>query len=208
MEVFVKDATGWPGTTISRAAGCCYGKDNVSEKRIMTCLNAGHLSVFEHASATWEIRGISRACTHQLVRHRVASYSQQSQRYCKIDVDNDDWYVIPEWFRNTFSEDGLYWKQIFKEEMENCAIAYQDALEHGCNPEDARYILPNACKTDIYVTMNFREFMHFLDMRTAEQAQWEIRELAEEMAYALSAVSPEWRMLLEMWREHHDRSVL
>lgn len=202
MEVKVMSATPNPAQVCSSAAGCCYGKDKsvaYSERRLQTCLNNGHLSVFEHASATWRVEGISRACSHQLVRHRLASYSQQSQRYCKIDVDGD-WYVKPP---------DLIGKReyLFRQQMEQIARTYKELLESGVNPEDARFILPNACKTDIYVTMNFRELMHFLDERNTQQAQWEIRELAQQMAAALADESTQWAMLLEMYGESGGRYV-
>ncbi len=192
MIVFVDSATENPMEVISRAAGCCYGKKDVSESRVISCLNSGHLSVFEHASATWCVEGISRACTHQLVRHRVASYSQQSQRYCKIDVEKNDWYVTPPRLERTTG---------YEEAMRAAARSYKSALEDGVKPEDARYMLPNACKTDIFVTMNFREFMHFLDLRDTPQAQWEIRELAQEMEGALAVVNSEWYTLFNIYHE-------
>ena len=198
MEVVLVSATPQPLKTCSLAAGCCYGKEDRSEKRLMTCMNSGHLSVFEHASATWSVHGISRACSHQLVRHRLASYSQQSQRYCKIDVENDDWYVIPP----GLDDDQRF---EFRTQMGFAATTYLDLLDSGVKPEDARYVLPNACKTDIHVTMNFREFMHFLDMRLDRKAQWEIRELALQMVRKLDTFTPnfEWTKLLNMYKETH-----
>lgn len=195
MEVKVFEATPDPMSVCSRAAGTCYGKLNYSEKRLETCMNNGHLSVFEHASATWDVKGISRACSHQLVRHRIASYSQQSQRYCKVDTENDDWYVVPP----DLSDDARF---EFKKQMGFASQTYLDLIESGVKPEDARYVLPNACKTDIFVTMNFREFMHFLDVRFDHHAQWEIRELAEKMSDSLQFVSPDWFVLLNMYYSH------
>lgn len=193
MEVKVAAATPDPILTASLAAGCCYGKDDESVKRLVTCLKSGHLSVFEHISATWEVKGISRACSHQLVRHRLASYSQQSQRYCKIDTVTDDWYVTPPAFKNS---------EVYRKAMKTTAELYSDALECGIKPEDARYLLPNSCKTDIWITMNFREFMHFLDVRGDQRAQWEIQDLAAEMAEQLGSYSREWSKLLGMYAGH------
>lgn len=95
MGVSIITATENPMDVISLAAGCCYNKDNVSNKRVATCISAGHLSVLEHASVCFRVDGVSRSLSHQLVRHRMASYCQQSQRYCKIDTKSSDWYVMP-----------------------------------------------------------------------------------------------------------------
>lgn len=188
MEVEVVTATKNPLDVISLAAGMCYGKDDISVKRVASCYKSGHMSVFEHASATFSIKGISRACSHQLVRHRVASFSQQSQRYCKIDVDSDDWYVTPPMLVRTTG---------FKDAMRNAARSYRDALEHGIRPEDARFMLPEACKTEITVTMNCREFFHFLDLRQGQGAQWEIHQLADEMEATLRG-RKQWGELLAL----------
>lgn len=200
--VKVLTCTPYPIFMISLAAGTCYGKHDVSGKRVFNCLKAGHESVLEHASATFKIGDISRACTHQLVRHRLASYSQQSQRYCKIDVDRNDWYVIPPDILNYEDPDGIKdLLQYYKHEMSRAAYSYLTALGEGVKPEDARYLLPEACKTEIVVTMNAREFFHFLDTRLSHRAQWEIRYLAEAMKDALAAQDGEWRKLVEMYDE-------
>lgn len=201
MEVEVTAATPNPAQNCSIAAGCCYGKEDYSERRLATCLNSGHLSVFEHACATWSVKGISRACSHQLVRHRLASYSQQSQRYCKISVDNDDWYVMPP---ETVSRQC---QVAFESAMEQAAVRYNVLISEGMKPEDARYVLPNACKTDIFITMNFRELMHFLDVRFDKTAQWEIRELAKQMGRTLSTYSTQWALLLTMYEKWSNRML-
>ena len=192
--VQVLTCTSYPLMTISLAAGTCYGKSDISEKRVFNCLRAGHESVLEHASATFDIGDISRACTHQLVRHRLASYSQQSQRYCKIDVDRNDWYVIPP---DILDDD--YKRIPYERMMRERAEQYKWALNAGIKPEDARYLLPEACKTEIIVSMNAREFFHFLDTRLSHRAQWEIRYLAEAMKGVLAAQNDEWRKLVEMY---------
>lgn len=192
MKVTILSKTDNPLQLISRAAGTCYGKSDYSAKRVKTCLQAGHLSVFEHASVTFEIDGISRACSHQFVRHRVASYSQQSQRYCCIDVSSDDWYVTPPILDNS---------ERFRVVMAQCAAAYCEALDSGIKPEDARYLLPEATKTKIVVTMNLRELFHFFDTRDSQRAQWEIRDVASAMQDALVYANTEWWDLLEMYYE-------
>lgn len=179
-----------PVRVVSLAAGCCYGKSDVSEKRVKTCMTSGHLSVFEHVSATFKLSDISRACSHQLVRHRLASYSQQSQRYCKIDTSTDDWYVIPPDIDSSS-------ESTYRDYMWATACRYNDLLKNrGYSPEDARFVLPEATKTEIVVTMNFREFMHFLDLRLSKKAQWEIRRLAEVMLEELRK-KPGFDVLLE-----------
>lgn len=190
MKVEILSATSAPIEVISLAAGTCYGKHDVSAKRVESCYKAGHMSVFEHASVTFRISGISRACSHQLVRHRVASYSQQSQRYCKIDVSRDDWFVIPE---------GVVDVDAFVSHMYECAMRYNAALDAGVRPEDARYLLPEACKTEIVVSMNLRELFHFFDTRMSQRAQWEIRALAKVMHDELWIYRREWAQLMEMY---------
>lgn len=189
-----------PIFAISQGAGTCYGKHDLSEKRVYNCIKAGHMSVLEHASATFLIGDISRACSHQLVRHRLASYSQQSQRYCKIDVTSDDWYVIPPDILDYEDPDGVKdLLQYYKHAMSRSAYEYLTALSEGVKPEDARYLLPEACKTEIVVTMNAREFFHFLDTRVSHRAQWEIRRLAMAMRMCLAKQDGEWETLIGMY---------
>lgn len=190
MQMEILSATSAPIEVISLAAGTCYGKHDVSVKRVESCFKAGHMSVFEHASVTFRVSGISRSCSHQLVRHRVASYSQQSQRYCKIDVTRDDWFVIP---------DAIADVDAFVSHMHECAMRYNAALDAGVKPEDARYLLPEACKTEIVVSMNVRELFHFFDVRLSSRAQREIRILAQEMHAALLYHTSEWAQLIDMY---------
>lgn len=200
MEVEILSATSAPIEVISLAAGTCYGKHDVSVKRVESCFKAGHMSVFEHASATFRISGISRACSHQLVRHRVASYSQQSQRYCKVEFDTD-WYVTPPWLlegQNQMYLDG------YRETMVAAAFNYLQGLKAGMKPEDARYMLPEATKTEIVVSMNLRELFHFFDTRMDRRAQLEIRSLAKMMYAKLCAHSPEWEQLMDMYDDGGD----
>lgn len=191
MRVEVVSMTPHPIGVISRAAGMCYGKTDESIQRLDSCYRRGHMSVFEHAGATFRITGISRACSHQLVRHRIASYNQESQRYCKIDVDSDDWYVTPP----SFNEAEQF---LFEGVMSDIAAAYNAMLTDGLKPEDARYILPEACKTKVTVTMNLRELYHFLDTRQDPRAQWEIRELAHAMEDELAKCDSEWQHLMSL----------
>ena len=199
-NVKILSCTPYPLQAISIAAGTCYGKTDISEKRVENCIKAGHESVLEHASATFQISDISRACSHQLVRHRLASYSQQSQRYCKIDTSGDDWYIIPPDILNYEDPEGVKdLLQYYKHAMSRSAYEYLTALSEGVKPEDARYLLPEACKTEIVVTMNCREFFHFLETRLSHRAQWEIRYLAQEMHDALLGENEEWKLLMDMY---------
>jgi thymidylate synthase (FAD) len=143
----------------------------------------GHVSVIEHACFTFSIEGVSRSLTHQLVRHRIASYTQQSQRYVKITTDNDEWYVMPP----TFDADE---KKKFKDRMKIIAGWYQEALDKGLPSEDSRFYLPNACKTNIVVTMNARELLHLFNLRCCNRAQWEVREMAVKMLEQVKKVAP------------------
>lgn len=173
-----------PLSEIGRYAGACYGRGDESCARAMRCWRDGHMSVFEHVSVTWHVEGISRACSHQLVRHRLASYTQRSQRYAKQPVDptGDDWYVRPP---------ALERDRMFGTVMTEAAQSYLDALDRDVRPEDARYMLPEATKTSLYATMNLRELRHFHALRADQRAQWEIRELAEAMVDALPRIG-EW----------------
>ncbi len=159
-------------------------------------LASGHESVIEHASFTFAIEGISRACSHQLVRHRMASYSQQSQRYVNMDGFE---YVTPKSIGDKVMGKTLDWathepfdvtvRAEYECLMQNISNAYARFIELGVPEEDARYILPNACCTNIVVTMNARELRHFLKLRLCNRAQWEIRELAERMLDCVKQVS-------------------
>jgi len=140
---------------------------------IKKLIGRGHLSVIEHAGATFYIDGISRACSHQLVRHRIASYSQESQRY--VDIRYAE-FVVPKAIENDLKA-RILWKDF----IGYATIIYEDLRKLGIRKEDARFVLPNATQTRIAVTMNFRELRHFFEVRCAKDAQWEIRELAKRM---------------------------
>lgn len=199
MEVKIIRMTPRPMEAISHAAGICYGKDNYSRKRVETCAKNGHLSVFEHAYVSFIASGISRACSHQLVRHRMASYCQQSQRYCKYDLSGDDWYVMPPTIK---PED----RGFFQNAMYIAAVSYKCALKDGYRAEDARYMLPEATKTEIFVTMNARELFHFWDLRADSHAQWEIQTLAVLLMNGIAAMDDEqWREITDIYQMIRDR---
>lgn len=190
MRVEIISATEKPVEVISLAAGICYGKDNVSEKRIAHCFNNGHMSVFEHAHVTFRIEGISRACMAQLTRHRVASFCVSSQRYIKYDLSGDEWYATPSVFEDN---------EHYPEYMAALGGCYMDCLESGMKPEDARYLLPEATKTNLIMTCNLRELFHILDMRLSKSAQWEIRNLATLMLAKVCAINEQWGKVMGLY---------
>ncbi len=160
---------------------------------------SGHHSVIEHANFTFSVEGVSRSLTHQLVRHRIASYSQQSQRYVRFD--KPDFVTPPKVERNEYNEkiegnediegnddDGC--SGIFRKAMEKAWDSYNKLIDAGIPDEDARYVLPNAAKNNITITMNARELLHFFCLRCCTRAQWEIRELAMKMLPLVKEVAP------------------
>lgn len=153
---------------------CCRSESNDNPgKFLRTRIQEGHESLIEHASATFEISGISRACSHQLVRHRLASYSQESQRY--VNMSNPEWVVPFDVIDNP--DASAVWDK-FTQAVE---CAYRELRALGIRKEDARFVLPNATPTRIIVTMNFRELRHLFNVRISPHAQWEIREMCLRM---------------------------
>ena len=155
------------------AAAICYDATN-AEKSLKAALSSGHESVAEHQSYTFSIVRVSRVLLAQLTRHRLASFSVMSQRYCGIDVDLTD-VIIPPSVRKAGMEDK------FRYQVEQAYECYQDMVEAGVPEEDARYIIPQGIETSLIVTMNARELRHFFALRMCNRAQWEIRNLADEM---------------------------
>lgn len=176
------------------AAKLCYSGSSVAEleekvknlsvnKFLTKILDMGHLSVLEHANFTFGVDGISRATSHQLVRHRLASYSQQSQRYVSFDKNNE--YVVP-----PSIEDNVGAKERFTNMVADIYALYSDLLSEGIAAEDARFLLPNAACTKIIITMNARELLHFFKIRCCERAQWEIRDMATRMLKLAQGKAP------------------
>lgn len=176
MRVDLVSYTPDPEYVLAKAAAECYCK-SPSIDRVKKIIKAGHHSVLEHVSFTFHIEGISRACSHQLVRHRLASYTQRSQRYVNEErfmyVDPDSIMENPEA------------NEIFVDIMNKINDAYTKLIALGIPKEDARYVLPNACTTSLTVTMNLRELLHFWKLRMDKSAQWEIRQLAVAMYLAV-----------------------
>ena len=166
------------------SAAICVGKlDNPTEKGMLSAINSGHDSVLEHLPLTWVIENVSRALTHQLIRHRIASYSQLSQRYTKVQTD-EEWYIVPT------SIDKHAFGSRYLNLMEDIAELYNDMCNDGVPNEDARMVLPNACFTSIVVSMNARSLIEVATLRTCNRAQWEIRQMFRLMRDSIKNVYP------------------
>jgi len=170
---------------IEEAGRTCYlsfekiGADSARDF-IQKLIKMGHDSPLEHACATFRIENCSRAMTHQLVRHRLMSVSQQSQRY--VDEENFSFVVpptVPKEFQKEFSDD-----------MEAIRQMYIKWRDKGLKKEDARFVLPNACTSEIVVTANFREWRHIIKLRTSAAAQWEIRLVSTKILEILKEQAP------------------
>ncbi|MBI5666183.1 MAG: FAD-dependent thymidylate synthase [Nitrospirae bacterium] len=202
IKVILLRHTPNPEETVAMAAKLCYSPSNITSLKnkieakdqkafVGKLIQMGHMTPIEHPAFTFAIEGISRACSHQLVRHRLASYSQQSQRY--VSEENGFDYVIPP----VIKEDKDL-KRAFVAFMNEAQNAYNIMVkklnEKGVKGEsanqDARFVLPNAAETKIIVTMNARELMHFFRQRCCNRAQWEIRKMAEEMLKLVKKIAP------------------
>ncbi|MFC2062280.1 FAD-dependent thymidylate synthase [Elusimicrobiota bacterium] len=188
MELEILSVTPDPQKIIEQAGRTCYqSADKITgssnEGFIRKLIKAGHLSVLEHAVVTFRMKDVSRALTHQLVRHRLCSFSQQSQRY----VNEDDFsYVIP-----SEIEKSPEIKDIFVECMEYLNNIYRKLIDCGIRKEDARYVLPNSCNTEIVFSCNFRQLRHILLLRGSAKAQGEIREVFIEILEKMKDIAPD-----------------
>lgn len=183
---------------IERAGRVCHRSKPSDELNTMEfiqkLIKCGHLSVLEHASATFEISNVSRSYSHQNVRHRIASYSQESMRY--VDV-SDNAFIVPETIVN--NEKALFtWLKITPL-LKN---AYEYFLELDIPKEDARFILPIATGTKIISTMNFSNWRHFITVRNSEKAQWEIRGVAGKILDILYYEAP--YVFADLYRKHDE----
>jgi thymidylate synthase (FAD) len=160
---------------IEKAARVCYnsGENKNNGLIIERCIKNGHLSILEHANATFHVKGISRACSHQFVRHRLMSFSQKSQRY--VEETGFGVIVPPRIIKN----DEMY--KHFVKYVQLSESAYKLYRENEIRKEDARFCLPNAISTELIFTANFRELRHILQLRTKRDAQWEIRRMCFEV---------------------------
>lgn len=217
MKVKLLSYTPNPEKVIAAAAKLCYSKvgvdeiqenltDENTEKFVNMLMDIGHESPIEHVSFTFAVEGVSRVLTHQLVRHRLASYSQQSQRYVKLSQFE---YIMPpaieknekarKIFINSMNESQKKYDEIveclfedhfsvFLEKVGNEKEAKRLAMKKSI--EDARFVFPNACETKIVFTMNARSLMNFFKHRCCNRAQWEIREMSVRVLKELKKVSP------------------
>lgn len=194
MDVRLLNHTPDPERAIAAAARLCYAPVGAAEltetmsgeavRRVLkTIITSGHTSALEHASYTFAIDGVSRALTHQLVRHRLASYNQQSQRY--VTYADEPVFVTPP----SVAGDPDAARR-FDEATRAAFHAYRVLIDAGVPAEDARYLLPNAMETKIVVTMNIRELLHFFELRCCKRAQWEIRDLALAMLALAEPTAP------------------
>lgn len=195
MDVQLINHTPDPERAIAVAARLCYAPVGAAElmeempqdavdRVLRTIMESGHFSTLEHASYTFAIDGVSRAMTHQLVRHRLASFNQQSQRY--VSYTDEPVFVVPA----TVGEAGDEASRVFDEALKVAFDAYGRLMELGVPAEDARYLLPNAMETKIVVTMNIRELLHFFELRCCRRAQWEIRAVADRMLELVTPTAP------------------
>ncbi len=209
LKVRLIEHTPNPEKVIAASAKLCYsavGIDDIietlseekSEEFLNRLMSYGHMSPIEHVSFTFGVEGVSRSLTHQLVRHRIASYSQQSQRYVKLDQFE---YIIPPEIEKDVDA-----KTIFIKSMEDSQDAYDKLVQilkekyivKGMKNleaekkaiEDSRYVFPNACETKVMITMNARSLINFFQHRCCNRAQWEIHSLADEMLKLVVGIAP------------------
>lgn len=181
MKVTLIRFTPEPDKLCGEAAAICTGYTGDPLKAMRGALDSGHESVAEHASFTFRVEGVSRVLLAQLTRHRIASYSVQSWRYCGANLD----VVIPDSMADPDLVDEIVEVRRAVEKL------YDKAISLGKPAEDARYFTLQGGVTSLIVTMNARELLHFFELRCCNRAQWEIRELARRMLAECSVVTPE-----------------
>ena len=172
------------------AAICVDKLDNPTEKGMLSAINSGHDSILEHLPLTFLVEDISRACSHQLIRHRIASYSQMSQRYAKVKTRGEKWFITPRSIATHRIEGSYTLDNKYQQLMVHIAELYNEMCEAGIPNEDARMVLPNACFTSIMVSMNARSFSEAATLRTCNRAQWEIRQMFKLMRDSIKDVYP------------------
>ncbi len=203
LKVILLAHTPEPEKLVAQAAKLCYSPSTIEELRekieksdqqkfVKKLSSMGHMSPIEHISFSFGVEGISRVCTHQLVRHRLASYSQQSQRYVgkhSKKTGGSFEFVIPpsvveagkkEWFGARMAEIQKWYDELVEALGDKGESTY----------EDARFLMPNAAETKIVITMNARELLHFFKVRCCNRAQWEIRDMAIEMLRQVRQIAP------------------
>ena len=187
MKVELLQATPNPEIFIGQMAGICYGKENSDDetciKRAAHCVEKGHLSTLRFAHATFRVSGISRVCSHQLVRSKHLDFLQRSQRYCNEGAAN---IVVPD----SIKSDDFYTENIVHNAVSQCFKAYDKLIDAGVKKEDARMILPQCTTTELIVVGNFQAWLDFINLRNTKEAQWEIRAVAQEIKVQLSSIAP------------------
>lgn len=182
-----------PEKVIAGAAKLCYSSSDIEslmnglttekvEVFIKKLTDLGHQSPLEHCTFTFGIEGVSRALSHQLVRHRIASYSQKSQRYVK---EGQFEYIVPPTIAENQAD-----LVVYNDFMKHSQEVYNYFIKNGIPSEDARFVLPNACETKLIVTMNIRALLHFFEERCCNRAQWEIRQMADMMLDICKEIAP------------------
>lgn len=189
MKVTLIQETPNPVETIANIATICYGKDKAKnpKKLVENLLRLKHLSVFEHVYFTWKIEGISRTCLAQLTRHRHCSFTVRSSRYCN---ESEQSFIVPESI-----DYNIALIQEYCTFMDTAKDFYDYLISWGVKREDARFVLPQALETELYMSCNLRELLHIYKLRSDKSAQWEIRELVEKIR---ESVNPELDFMFEM----------
>ena len=186
MKVALLDHTNNPEEVIGRMAAVCYDSDTSAEaslRRAIKCKDSGHLATMRFAYATVNVSGISRVCSHQIVRMAHAGILQQSQRYVKqTNIE----FVIPEAVHSMPPHISSLWTGTLRQ----CRAIYESCIEAGMKKEDARYILPQSCTTEMNMCLNFQAWQDFLRNRTDKAAQWEVREVARGIEKLLHDIAP------------------
>ena len=193
MIVTLLTHTPEPEKLVASAAKLCYSPSDIEtlmnglteekvEMFIKKLTDLGHESPLEHCSFTFGIEGVSRALLTQLTRHRIASYSVKSQRYVK---EGQFKYITPK----AIEEDDMLFLEYIGL-MKDIQKFYNSAIKRGIQAEDARFVLPNACSTQLIMTMNIRSLLNFFELRCCNRAQWEIRELADKMLEICKEIAP------------------
>lgn len=190
MKVELMAITPQAEDVIEKACRTCYlsfhryNPPSSTKELIKKVIQKGHLSVLEHALATFRIKGGSRVFTHEMVRHRLMSPSQESQRYVEYGKTKEFEFVIPPTVENTNLKDKFRKKALELKDF------YEEMVKAGVPKEDARYILPNATVSEIVISANFRELRHIFEVRCVERAHWEIREICLEMLKIMKKEAP------------------
>ena len=199
LKVILLRHTLSPEETIALSAKLCYSKSTIEDLKekisqkdqsafIEKLMGMGHESVLEHVTFSFGVEGVSRVLLAQLTRHRIASFSVQSQRY--VSYENGLGFIMPDSIA-ALGEEAVQEYQKQMDTIESWYVEWQKKLGKGeKSNEDARFVLPNACETRLVVTMNVRELRHFFSLRMCNRAQWEIRRMAEEMFKICFDIAP------------------